>query len=90
MQYSDDLIQDIDLIILGGYYGEGKSAGMFSTFLMGVSAPGDDRSNSVKQFYSVVSVSTGLGIEKLKELEAKLKQHWTKMCPAIVLGPKVN
>ena len=77
------------MVILGGYYGEGKFAGMYNSFLMGVSAPPDETSNE-KKFLSVVSVGTGLTIEKVKELYTKLKPHWTKERPSIVVGPKVT
>ncbi|XP_043277633.1 DNA ligase 4 [Venturia canescens] len=86
-EYSEGLIQDLDLLILGGYYGEGKCAGIFSSFLVGVAA---DEKSSTKKFYSVVSVSTGLSMEKMRELDAKFKAFWTKDCPSNVVGPKKN
>lgn len=86
-QYSESLIQDLDLLILGGYYGEGKWAGIFSSFLVGVA---EDEKTSTKKFYSVVSVSTGLTMEKMKELDAKFKPFWIQECPGNVIGPKVR
>jgi len=89
-QYSDDLVQDVDLIVLGGYYGTGKYTGTIKSFMMGVAASTRTRGGDPSRFLSVVSVSTGIGDRTLRELQSKFASHWTKERPESVTGPKVN
>ncbi|XP_011631930.1 DNA ligase 4 [Pogonomyrmex barbatus] len=88
-EYSDNLVQDIDMIILGGYYGEGKYIGMIKSFMMGVVTPTSNEENSL-QFLSVVSVSTGIGDEMLRYLQTKFTPYWIKERPENIMGPKKN
>ncbi|XP_018312220.1 DNA ligase 4 [Mycetomoellerius zeteki] len=88
-EYSDNLVQDIDLIILGGYYGEGKYIGIIKSFMMGVAAPANKGENP-SQFFSIVSVSTGIGDETLRHLQTKLAPYWIKERPENIMGPKGN
>ena len=90
LQYSDNLVQDIDLVILGGYYGEGKYAGIIKSFMMGVVAPANKERENPSQFFSIVSVSTGIGDEMLRHLQTKLAPYWIKERPENIVGPKVN
>ncbi|XP_011861816.1 PREDICTED: DNA ligase 4 isoform X2 [Vollenhovia emeryi] len=88
-EYSDNLIQDIDLIILGGYYGEGKYAGRIKSFMMGVAAsPASNEGANPSQFLAISSVSSGIGDEMLRHLETKLAPYWIKEHPENVEGPK--
>ena len=38
-EYSDHMSEDLDLLIVGGYYGTGPRAGLFSHFMLGVYEP---------------------------------------------------
>lgn len=39
-QYNNELMEHLDVIILGGYYGEGRlRGGLVSQFLLGVAKP---------------------------------------------------
>lgn len=38
-EYIDGLMDELDLIIIGGYFGEGHRSGMVSHFLLGVAVP---------------------------------------------------
>ncbi|XP_034933683.1 DNA ligase 4-like isoform X1 [Chelonus insularis] len=100
-EYSDGLIEDIDMLILGGYYGENKYAGVISSFLMGVSSSSrsnnsstDEQSeitidsNSNLKFLSVGSVSSGLSVDKIKEINERFKPYWSQECPRNIVGPK--
>lgn len=89
-QYSDDLVQDVDLIILGGYYGTGKYTGAIKSFMMGVAAPTSAQGENPSRFLAVVAVSTGIGDRMLSQLQTKLAPHWTKKRPESIAGPKVN
>lgn len=89
-QYSDNLVHDVDLIILGGYYGEGKFMGLMKSFLMAVALPPDIPGENPSQFLSVVSVSNGISMETLKELWNRFKDKWQIECPANVTPPRVS
>jgi len=81
----------VDLIVVGGYYGTGKYTGTIKSFMMGVAGrPAKTRGENPSQFLSVVSVSTGIGDDTLRELQNKFASHWTKERPESVAGPKVN
>lgn len=90
LQYSDNLVQDIDLIILGGYYGQSKYTGMIKSFMMGVAAPASNEGENPSQFLSIVSVSTGIGDQMLRHLQTKLAPYWIKEHPENITGPRVN
>lgn len=76
-EYSNNMT-DLDLIILGGYYGEGRggvrSEGI-SHFLLGVKDIANSTENSVK-YMTVGKVGTGYTYAELKELREKLNPHW--------------
>lgn len=84
------MVQDIDLIILGGYYGEGKYTGIIKSFMMGVAAPTSNKEGNPSRFLAVVSVSSGIGDQMLRDLQTKFASHWIKERPENVTGPKVN
>ncbi|XP_036144134.1 uncharacterized protein LOC105834969 isoform X2 [Monomorium pharaonis] len=89
-EYSDNLVQDLDLIILGGYYGEGKYTGIIKSFMMGVAVPASNEKENPSQFVSVVSVSTGIKDEMLHHLETKLAPYWIKEQPEKIISSKRN
>ncbi|XP_076165211.1 DNA ligase 4 isoform X3 [Ptiloglossa arizonensis] len=89
-EYSDNLVHDVDLIILGGYYGEGKFMGLMKSFLMAVALPPDIPGENPSQFLSVVSVSNGISMETLKELWNRFKDKWQIECPANVTPPRLD
>ena len=69
LEYFDKLRDNLDFVILGGYYGEGSQkstwgrAGQISTFLLGVVADEDDGENDLPRFYTVGKVGTGYTFE---------------------------
>lgn len=88
LQYSENLVQDLDLIVLGGYYGDGKCTGRVKSFMMGVAASHEE--DPTMRFLCVVSVSSGIGNEMLRDLQTKFEPHWVKERPENVTGPKVR
>lgn len=84
------MIQDIDLIILGGYYGDGKFIGLIRSFLMGVASSPKTSGENPTKFLSVVSVSNGLSMNALKELSKIFENKWETQRPTNVIPPKVN
>lgn len=89
-QYSSDLVEDMDLLIIGGYYGQGRFRGCVNSFLVAVAHPGDSESEDGIELQAVSSVRTGIKIEEMEELLSKLNPHWVKKCPKNVVGPKVQ
>lgn len=89
-EYSESLVQDLDLIVLGGYYGEGKYTNLINSFMMGIAEMPQNPGENPTKFFSVVSVSNGIAMGKLKELHSKLKQYWVKDCPDCIVGPKTQ
>lgn len=83
-------MQDIDLIILGGFYGEGRYTGIIKTFMMGVAVPTTNEKENPSKFFSVVSVSTGMDDKTLHDFQKKFAPYWIKKCPEKIVGPKVN
>ncbi|CAB0033176.1 unnamed protein product [Trichogramma brassicae] len=92
-EYSDKLVQDLDLIILGGEYGQGRHSGIISSFVVGAAGPtqsssGGDKAATPSEFYQVGSVSSGLSDEDLRTLQEKLRDHWKDRRPAGIVPAK--
>lgn len=41
-QYVDSLVSELDLLIIGAYYGSGRRKGVLSHFLLGVAVPSNE------------------------------------------------
>ncbi|KAJ3642629.1 hypothetical protein Zmor_025392 [Zophobas morio] len=65
MEYFDDVVHDLDVLMMGGTYGSGNK---LNSFIVGVSA-------GVGTFYSLGSISSGLNDEELDLLSDKFKTH---------------
>ncbi|RWS25980.1 hypothetical protein B4U80_00160 [Leptotrombidium deliense] len=78
-EYLFGLVDDIDLVIIGGYYGQGRRQGIISQFLLATLAT----ENDTKIFYSCVRVGSGYSDNELTEILAKLEKHW--MTPDVVV-----
>ena len=80
-EYQNELMDQLDLLILGGYYGKGRDGGKVSHFLMGL---GDTKSD---QFVSVCRVSSGYTDSQLASLSIKLASKViTKPDPRVQYG----
>ncbi|RZF41479.1 hypothetical protein LSTR_LSTR000193 [Laodelphax striatellus] len=77
-EYTDGAMNDLDLIIIGGYYGEGRRKGLVSHFLLGVAVVKEDSIGDPKEFLAVGRVGSGCTVGELEELGAKLAEHWNK------------
>ncbi|XP_076284249.1 DNA ligase 4 isoform X2 [Lasioglossum baleicum] len=89
-EYSDNLVTDVDLIILGGYYGEGRFMNLIKSFLVGVATPPDVPGENPTKFLSVVSVSNGFSMDTLRDLWNKFDGKWKNECPANVIPPRLD
>eukprot|EP00004_Rigifila_ramosa_P018801 TRINITY_DN4719_c0_g1_i1.p1 TRINITY_DN4719_c0_g1~~TRINITY_DN4719_c0_g1_i1.p1 ORF type:complete len:896 (-),score=182.09 TRINITY_DN4719_c0_g1_i1:269-2956(-) len=75
--YVEGLAEHFDLLVLGGYYGEGRRrAGDISSFLLGVAGPQRDPDGHPYQFWSFCKVGTGYNFSELTEIRTELARHW--------------
>ena len=69
--FVSNIAADLDVIILGGYYGEGKkSGGKLYSYLIGV------QNNDGTQYYPVGKVATGLTDQEREYLLEELEEDW--------------
>uniref|UniRef100_A0A1A8MNP4 DNA ligase n=4 Tax=Nothobranchius pienaari TaxID=704102 RepID=A0A1A8MNP4_9TELE len=74
-EYVDGLMDELDLLIVGGYWGKGRRGGMMSHFLCAIAeAPKPGEKPSV--FHSFCRVGSGYTMKELYDLGLKLAKHW--------------
>ncbi|KAG9492228.1 hypothetical protein GDO78_000637 [Eleutherodactylus coqui] len=74
-EYVNGLMDELDLLIIGGYWGKGQRGGMMSHFLCAVaekSLPGGKPS----VFHSICRIGSGYTMKELYDLGLKLAPHW--------------
>lgn len=84
--YIDNLIDTLDLVIIGGYYGEGKRArgigndftDNITSFLMGIVKNYDKENPRNSQILPFVKVGTGYSKQQLDIIRSRLKNVWKK------------
>jgi DNA ligase-4 len=87
--YLEGLGDDLDLLIIGGYYGKGgrkgsRGAGKITHFMLGVPSCSSSCSSSCSNttnpkdviYYSFCRVGTGYSGKELEELQKLLEPHW--------------
>ncbi|GFV88356.1 DNA ligase 4 [Trichonephila clavipes] len=79
-EYIENLMDELDLLIIGGYYGEGRRSTVISHFLLGVASP-EQIDGAPKCFYSFSKVGSGYTLKELYELSGKLGDHWQPFDP---------
>eukprot|EP01094_Clydonella_sp_ATCC50884_P022854 TRINITY_DN533_c0_g1_i1.p1 TRINITY_DN533_c0_g1~~TRINITY_DN533_c0_g1_i1.p1 ORF type:complete len:650 (+),score=150.88 TRINITY_DN533_c0_g1_i1:101-1951(+) len=80
-EYIDGVVDDLDLLIVGGYYGTGigRRGGTISHFMLAVKAPPSHTAGGGSQepvFWSFCKVGSGYSDSELKELQTQLHKHW--------------
>ncbi|XP_030636555.1 DNA ligase 4 [Chanos chanos] len=74
-EYVDGLMDELDLLIVGGYWGKGRRGGMMSHFLCAVAeTPGPGQKPAV--FHTVCRIGSGYTMKELYDLGLKLAKHW--------------
>ncbi|PFX16725.1 DNA ligase 4 [Stylophora pistillata] len=91
-EYVDSLSDELDLVIVGGYFGVGRRSGMTSHFMCAVAVPSNIPGEHPKVFHSFCKVGSGYTMNELRELDQQLRPHWnafdTKKPPEhIILAP---
>ena len=77
-------MSDLDLVIVGGYYGSGRRSKIISHFLLALAdnaLPGQDP----KHFLTFVKVGSGYSDLELREILKKLNPQWKEAKPQNVL-----
>ncbi len=86
-EYIDNLTDTLDLIILGGYYGEGKRRlqginpdwnDHINSFLVGVSKKIDKDNPKNSLILPLVKVGGGFSFDELNIIRMRLKNYWVK------------
>ncbi|XP_077585084.1 DNA ligase 4 [Stigmatopora nigra] len=74
-EYVDGLMDELDVLIVGGYWGKGKRGGMISHFLCAAAeAPKPGEKPSV--FHTLCRIGSGYSMKELYDLGLKLAKHW--------------
>lgn len=74
-EYVNGLMDELDILIIGGYWGKGARGGMMSHFLCAVSEkPPSGEKPSV--FHTLCRVGSGYTMKELYDLGLKLAKHW--------------
>ncbi|XP_044287857.1 DNA ligase 4 [Varanus komodoensis] len=78
-EYVNGLMDELDLLIVGGYWGKGLRGGMMSHFLCAVAeTPLPGKKPSV--FHSICRVGSGYTMKELYNLSLKLAKYWKPYC----------
>ncbi|KAK2908901.1 hypothetical protein Q8A67_004738 [Cirrhinus molitorella] len=74
-EYVDGLMDELDLLIVGGYWGKGRRSGMLSHFLCAVAeVPSPGEKPTV--FHTFCRIGSGYTMKELYDLGLKLAEHW--------------
>ena len=63
-EYQNQLMDQLDLLVLGGYFGSGKGSGKIGNFLLGLA----DRSGTREKFLTFCKVASGYTVAELADL----------------------
>ncbi|XP_068249304.1 DNA ligase 4 [Palaemon carinicauda] len=84
-EYVDSLVPELDLLIIGAYYGKGRRQGVLSHFLLAVSVESKEPGGKPREFHSICRVGSGYTVAELSDLVAKLTPHTCKQQPPGVI-----
>lgn len=73
--YTADLVDTMDLVVLGAFKGRGRRAGWYGALLMGV------YDEETSRYQSICKLGTGFDDATLMGLEAKFEHHVVADCP---------
>lgn len=78
-EYMTEFGENLDCVIIGGYYGTGRRGGTLSSFLCGLRAGQHDRKSGAtgpEKFYSFFKVGGGLKTQDYREIERLTDGKW--------------
>lgn len=68
-------MDELDVLVVGGFFGVGHRSGMMSHFLCALAVPEEDGSHPTV-FHSFCKVGSGYSKKELAEFNKKLAEHW--------------
>ncbi|KAK7893213.1 hypothetical protein WMY93_022365 [Mugilogobius chulae] len=75
-EYVDGLMDELDLLIVGGYWGKGRRGGMMSHFLCAVAEAPKNGETKPSVFHTLCRIGSGYTMKELYDLGLKLAKHW--------------
>ncbi|XP_005097120.1 DNA ligase 4 [Aplysia californica] len=75
-EYIGGLMDELDLLIVGGFFGVGHRGGMMSHFLCAVAVPPAEGEEPTV-FHSFCKVGSGYSKKQLREFNEQLAPHWS-------------
>lgn len=75
-EYVDGLMDELDLLIVGGYWGKGRRGGMMSHFLCAVAEAPKPGETKPSVFHTLCRIGSGYTMKELYDLGLKLAKHW--------------
>ncbi|XP_072293749.1 DNA ligase 4 [Eucyclogobius newberryi] len=75
-EYVDGLMDELDLLIVGGYWGKGRRGGMMSHFLCAVAEAPKNGESKPSVYHTLCRIGSGYTMEELYDLGLKLAKHW--------------
>ncbi|XP_033837878.2 DNA ligase 4 [Periophthalmus magnuspinnatus] len=75
-EYVDGLMDELDLLIVGGYWGKGRRAGMMSHFLCAVAEAPKPGETKPSVFHTLCRIGSGYTMQELYDLGLKLAKYW--------------
>lgn len=70
------MMDHLDLLVIGGYRGQGRRRDLISMFLLGVALPSPEPGQPPREFLSFARVGSGYSDEQLLGLMQKLQGSW--------------
>lgn len=74
-EYVDSLVPELDLLIIGAYYGKGRRQGVLSHFLLAVAVASEEPGRKPCEFHSICRIGSGYTVAELSDLVDKLSPH---------------
>ncbi|XP_076100664.1 DNA ligase 4-like isoform X2 [Mytilus galloprovincialis] len=74
-EYVGGLMDELDVLVVGGFFGVGHRSGMMSHFLCAVAVPPEE-GEEPKIFHSFCKVGSGYSKKELSAFNLKLVDHW--------------
>ncbi|XP_072034969.1 DNA ligase 4-like [Amphiura filiformis] len=75
-EYMSNLMDELDLIVVGGYFGKGHRSHMVSHFLCAVAVPPSKTGDHPKLFHTFCRVGSGYTKQELLKWNMTLGKHW--------------
>eukprot|EP00058_Branchiostoma_floridae_P013009 XP_002598497.1 hypothetical protein BRAFLDRAFT_118305 [Branchiostoma floridae] len=75
-EYVDGLMDQVDVVIVGGYFGKGRRSHMISHFLCAVAVQSNTPGDKPALFHTFCRVGSGYTLKELYQMGQRLHPHW--------------